>query len=75
MFNPIKFIFRYFFPELLPGQVWDLRASDPWMRPLCEAHILEIREGWVKYRVGNEIRIIPIFLFPSMYFLDKNKNV
>lgn len=36
--------------KILPGQRWSLHTGDPWERNTIIATILEVKEGWVKYK-------------------------
>lgn len=40
-------------PEV--GEVWYLRDGSPWVKMNCPAKILDVRDGWVRYKLNDII--------------------
>lgn len=37
------------------GEIWYLSDGSPWLKMNCPAEILEVRDGWVRYKLSDLI--------------------
>lgn len=37
----------------VPGEIWRYVSSDPWEAKVTNVRILDVKEGWVRYYMGE----------------------